>query len=337
LSKTASSFVVDVICYNFYMSLINKIKTKLQRLYELGKKAARVLFNEGISSLLKKITEYLRIRKAASLSAIPQTLETADQVQVLPPILVYQMGRVGSKSIQASLEQVFNNSQPPRPIYHAHWMNNFDVLEQRAKIDLVDPSKFGNGIKYARETFQQFLNMPKLKIVSVVRDPVARNVSTFFYALDEFIPDWEDRRSKDSLTVDDLHNVFVTKRSFALSALNWFDEQMAPVFNIDVFAVPFPQEKGYKIYSSDNVDLLLLRFEDLSRCVQGAFREFLDIEHFELLKVNVGEERKAGSLYKLFTKKPLSPEYVQWTYSSKLARHFYTEAELKAFTRSWVE
>jgi hypothetical protein len=330
------------------MSLINKIKTKLQRIYEIVQKTVQILFNEGFYSLSKKIIGYLDEKETIQPLQEAEAeclLETADKEHTsstgTEPVLVYQMGRVGSRSIQVSLEQLFNNSQSPRSIYRAHWLNNFDVLEQRAKIDLVDSSQFGMSIKYARETLQPILQqvqcLQKFKIVSIVRDPVARNVSTFFYSLDEFIPDWEDRTIRNSLTVDDLHNIFVSKRSFVLSALNWFDEQMMPVFDIDVYAIPFPKEKGYKIYSSAKADLLLLRLEDLQRCTGEAFREFLNIENFELLKINSGEERKTGNLYKLFNTKPLSSEYVHWTYNSQLARHFYTADELKTFTRSWVD
>jgi hypothetical protein len=121
----------------------------------------------------------------------------------------------------------------------------------------------------------------KVDIISLVRDPIARNVSTFFYALDEFVPDWEQRGQSQSLDAEQLHGIFVAKTSFVLSALNWFEEQLQPVFGIDVYATPFPTSRGYEI-SSDLANLLV-HVEDVDRCVV----RFLGIRVPDL-SVNVG-------------------------------------------------
>ena len=313
----------------------------------MGVKAIRPLLIEGPAALWDKVTKFFVLRKKYAdpkikkNNAVPSQ-ETSDQrnVSVHSPanglILVYQMGRVGSRSIVASLDHYY----PSDHVVHGHYLSSFEKLEKRVKADLADTTNFMSDLKMVDERVRKAMReMPqnqRLKIISLVRDPVARNVSTFFFALSEFVPGWEAMISNDMLTPDDLHAIFVSKRTYVLSAFNWFDEQIKPVFGIDVYSTPFPKEKGYKIHSASNVDLLLLRLENLDQCAKIAFREFLDIEDFELTKVNVGEERTAGDLYRLFKTKPLPQEYVQWTYQTKLARHFYTEAELDAFTKRWT-
>ncbi len=333
------------------MSSSEKNRTKLQRFFELTKKAGRVFFHEGPAGLAKKSRIFFSSHKSAPAAAgkneegmflTPETSNKEnhgiqhafDQI-----ILVYQMGRVGSKSIENFLRNYYPSSSRCL-VLHGHYLNEFAELEKRVKTDLVDISGFMTDLKNVNDVFRKAIadNPPgrKIKIISLVRDPVARNVSTFFYAIEQFIPDWEARYSNGLLSLDDLVAIFISKRSFVLTALHWFDEQMAPVFGIDVFADPFPREKGYMIYSAEKADLLLIRTENLNQCAPEAFRKFLGIENFEMLKMNTGEESKAGNLYRLFTKKSLPLEYVQWTYRFKLPRHFYTDAELDAFRRRWT-
>ncbi len=256
------------------------------------------------------------------------------------PIFVYQMGRVGSKSIQSSILTAYQALSVDIPIFHAHYMNNYEVIEARARHDLPDPAPFIRDLQLAKEirkTLVENPDAPRLKIICLVRDIIARNVSTFFYALPEFIPDWEQRLNNHSLTVEYLHEVFLSRNSFQITAVNWFDEQLKPVFDIDVYETPFPTESGYKSYSSPKADLLVMRLESLSKCVDRAIQEFLGLRNFKLLKVNTGDAGKTGELYRLFKSRPLPLEYVKHMYRFNLSRHFYTDSELETFTRHWTE
>jgi hypothetical protein len=253
-------------------------------------------------------------------------------------ILVYQMGRVGSKSIEDALLHLYG--QTSTKVFHLHYLANFEELESRASVDLADTSRFLADNTLKRNQLQELIasaTEKKVKIVSLVRDPVARNASTFFYALDEFIPGWEYAYAKGDLSLADMIKIFVSKKSYVLTAFNWFDEQVKPVFDIDVYQTPFPQEIGYQIYSSSKADLLLLRLENLRSCAREAFAHFLGIPNLALQTINAGSERKTADLYRLFMEQPLPREYVDWTYSYRLAQHFYTKAELDKFKRNWVK
>jgi hypothetical protein len=248
------------------------------------------------------------------------------------------MGRVGSKSIEDALSRLY--LQTSTEVFHLHYFTNFEELERRAKIDLADTSQFLADNILKRDMLQELMasaTEKKVKIVSLVRDPIARNASTFFYALDEFIPGWESAYTKGDLSLTDMIKIFVSKRAFVLTALNWFEEQMKPVFDIDVYQAPFPQEAGYQIYSSSKADLLLLRLENLRSCAREAFARFLRIPNLELQTVNAGSERKTADLYNKFLAEPLPPDYIDWTYSFKLPQHFYTEEELDNFKRKWMQ
>jgi len=292
------------------------------------------MIRKTVSQILNNIKQKYLAGYAPDATEMPPKQEVN-----LNPIFVFQMGRVGSKSVQSSLLNAYQALSMDIPVFHAHYMNNYEVIETRARHDMPDPApfiKFLQSEKEMRKTLVESPDAPRLKIICLVRDIIARNVSTFFYALPQFIPDWGKRLNSNSLTVDYLHEVYLSRNAYQTTALNWFDEQLKPVFDIDVYETPFPKESGYNIYSSPKADLLVMRLESLDDCVGQAIQEFLDLRNFKLLKVNTGDERETSELQRLFKKKPLPLEYVKRMYSTKIARHFYTDAELDAFTRYWT-
>jgi hypothetical protein len=280
------------------------------------------------------------IRQQFWTSDIPANPEVPKRETVsCNPIFVYQMGRVGSVSIQSSLIKAYKSLSLDVQVLHGHYLDNFELVQSRAEQDLANASQLIAGLENHRKLRERLLQDPsfrRLKIITLVRDIVARNVSTFFYALPEFIPDWEEKLQHNSLTVDYLHGVYLSKNAYKLTAMNWFDEQLKPVFDIDVYAMPFPKDLGYKIYSSPKADLLVMRLENLNKCAEQAVSEFLGLQNFVLSRENTGDDRKTGQLQRMFKTNPLPPEYIKKMYKCKLSRHFYTEAELDAFARNWT-
>ncbi len=69
---------------------------------------------------------------------------------------------------------------------------------------------------------------------------------------------------------------------------------------------------------------------------QGAFKEFLGIEQFTLVKANISMEKNYYNAYKSFKNSIILPEnYLSNIYSSKYAQHFYTKKEIDVFKDIW--
>ncbi|GIL15442.1 MAG: hypothetical protein BroJett039_06150 [Chloroflexota bacterium] len=117
----------------------------------------------------------------------------------------------------------------------------------------------------------------------------------------------------------------------------WFDAQMRPVFNIDVFQEPFDHARGYQICQSKTNRLLVMRLEDLRRVVTPAMQEFLNIPNFTLTAANISETKGYGEIYKQFVEQARLPhEYVERMHNTRYARHFYSKQELDADARFWL-
>ncbi len=250
------------------------------------------------------------------------------------PIIVFQMGKVGSSSVYDALR----NLDLDVPVYHAHVLNRFDVYADGVRQTRVAPETDLAAIEEGR-ALRRIVDSGRWQnwsVVTLVRAPIPRAVSEFFENIDAFVPDFWARWKAGTLTLEELIETFLHRyRDYSL--LYWFDDQVREVFGIDVFASPFPREQGYRIYQGNGARLLLLRLEDMTRCGEKAFCEFLGLNHFQPTLRNVGARKVYGELYRQFVEQlKLSPAYIAEIHSSRYAQHFYTTEELEASVARWV-
>jgi len=259
-----------------------------------------------------------------------------------PPIVVYQMGKVGSSTVVASLETL----RLAQPIYHIHTLTE-EGIRYREKIyeEIYQgrPRNFARmshllASRCLRRDLARGLPGGKWKIVTLVREPITRNVSDFFQLLDWWIPDFTHRYNAKATQIDEAIQVFLERYRFHDEPLTWLDEEVKRVCGVDVFAKAFPTEKGYDLYTGDQVEVLLLKLERLNQCATDAFREFLSLDRFTLIKTNISDEKDYGSAYKDFIGAIRFPEsYLEKMYASKYARHFYSEEEREHFRARWAQ
>lgn len=264
------------------------------------------------------------------------------------PILDYQMGKVGSSTVQASLKALY----PDRPLYHVHFLNPVRVKQiERQRKAWFRTDRHGLLL---RPWLYEFLyeeirrNNRRWKIITLIREPVARNISTFFENLDVTAPADGGRYTVRSdyygfdIPVESGHPQPLIELFFERLVhdrpLRYFDDEIKSVFGIDVFQSAFPRDAGYKIYPGANADLLLMRLENLNQCAAEAFKAFLDIDSFTLIHANVASDKVYAPLYKeLKSAISLPDAYLDKMYDAKFTRHFYSDEEIHAFRASWAQ
>lgn len=253
-------------------------------------------------------------------------------------VVVFQMGKVGSKTVQESLVAAYRKLHQPVDIYHSHILTGFDEAEMLIRNERPNPEPSLRAIIDGKNLRKLIDETPsrKWRIISLVRDPVARNVATFFQNLQELVPEWSEHDENDPMLIQKLQQAFLNVQTIHSEPVRWFDEQLLPVCGMDVFAESFPHEVGYKIYNpKSRTPVLLIRLEDLNQVGATAIQEFLGLDNFGLINTNIGEEKDYAQLYGLFKQNPLPNEYIQAMYTTKYARTFYTETELSKFSLRW--
>ncbi len=255
-------------------------------------------------------------------------------------IIVFQPGKVGSMSVQYSLEKAYEQMRVPIIIHHVHALNHLDEREEYVRKTRKNPADSVRLIQEWRELRKEIDSLPQKKwnVINLVRDPVAIKVSALFQLLDQHIPDWKDRKTRGELSISELEELFFSKQEFSFFGLDhWYDNQIKALWGVDIFSEPFPHERGYQIYETANINLMIIRLEDLNRVAEKAFDEFLGIKNFEIVNVNIGDEKPYAELYNEFKKRPLPEDYVDKGYQTRFAKYFYSFNEITQFRKRWTQ
>ena len=257
----------------------------------------------------------------------------------LLPIIVFQPGKVGSSSVHASLLRKHAELGVSVPIYHAHVLENIDKRIEYITRYRKAPAASLRKLEESRRLVERIRLDPSQgwNVINLVRDPVALKVSALFQVLHEYLPDWESRWQKGELSLDELDEILFHRQELGTGGLeSWYDGQIKSLWGIDVFAETFSREQGFQIYHRGNINLMIIRLEDLNRVAASAFNEFLGLPGFQIVNANVGEDKPYAQLYEKYKQRPLPAEFVDAVYATRFARHFYSAEELQGFARKWT-
>lgn len=271
------------------------------------------------------------------------------------PLLVFTMGKVASTAIYNALKARLTD----RSVFQLHWLtagrlaaddaqylaaaraHRNTPLERRFRPRYVWEGQYLSGrLNEATERGVRH------DVVTLVRDPVARNVSAFFQNLLLFFNFDHERELQTRPVAEvaaDMRRLYldhyVQGQPRILhdgDPLTWLDDELKAVFGIDVYSVPFPKSEGFRLYESAEARVLLLRVEDLKRSAAPAFKAFLDLDDFTLPRSNAAQDKDYAALYAAFLEGISFPaDYLERMYGSKMARHFYTADELARFRAQW--
>ena len=264
------------------------------------------------------------------------------------PILVLSMGKVGSKTVTESLRA----TNIDRHVYHFHHLRSavLDRLDEMARMDIVKHKKQAHYVWTCRRIaglVDSDRGTEKWKFVTVVRDPVARNMSDFFQNLTV-------RQPGPNMfhVTSDWHNIDVTFRTENIQTLvkefyekfeheihiQYFDSQFRKTLGIDLLDRPFDKNRGYGIFNGSDAEVLVLRLEDLKSSAAPAFREYLGLDSLSLIHTNsTADKDAAGELYKLFKANiRFQKFYLDRIYNSKFVKQFYTAEQIHNFRNRWT-
>lgn len=261
-------------------------------------------------------------------------------------ILVHQMGKVGSSSIVKSLEQ----AAIAQPIIKTHFLNPRTHQEKWRHINLYQkyphnrkgfvPRHLIVGRSLSRQLPELLAQNKRIKVITAVRDPIARGISSFFQNVNQYIPDFMQKFESQKIEMEKIAEAFwqqAGERRYRHH--QWFDQEFKSVFDIDIFSIDFPKSQGYLIKKSivRNIDLLVIKLESFNYSLVQSLKEFLDTDTIMLVNSNMSQMKKYDIAYQQFKSYiKFSPEYIDNMYDSQFAHHFYSDAEISSFKSRWM-
>ncbi|MEO1716864.1 MAG: putative capsular polysaccharide synthesis family protein [Planctomycetota bacterium] len=241
------------------------------------------------------------------------------------PILVHQMGKVGSRSVVDSLHA----SLPGSRIEHLHTVTPAGLAaarEAHERCDQSPPPHVAAGERVRREILDAGEGAD---VITLVREPVGRNVSAFFQNRVGRL-----RRASDA-EVDALCERFIEAYPHT-QPLQWFRREFDDVYGITMHQQPFDPARGSRVYEAERFRVLLLRCELADTAKSAAIAGFLGLPSMKWVRSNETSDKIQRDIYARFKQRLKMPEAVlDRLYVSQYSRHFYKAAEIETFRAKW--
>lgn len=252
-------------------------------------------------------------------------------------MLVHSMGKVGSTSVVRSLR-----ARSASVVESTHCLSYSNLMKQSR--DRVRPFEreierfLLDGWLLWGLRKAGYLRRKDVKIITMVRDPVAVAVSGFFQTIRYHMPDLSLRWERGTVSLAEVRDVFLNEYPYHTWPLSWFQREIEDPFGVRIFGGDaFPFDEGYAVYRTDDVEVLVMRLRDLAECVEIALDEFLGIDRFVLRRRNRTGEKDVGDAYARFKEEVALPSsYVESMLASDYATHFFTEGERARSYRKWT-
>jgi len=237
-------------------------------------------------------------------------------------VLVYNPGKVGSTSVTYSLKK----SLPWLPATHIHFLT-------QSRLEACKQSgKWPFNLIMADRTNLVLQQHPDktIKIITLVRDPIGRDLSGIFQGPTEYFPN----KDESKITADDIIDL-ITQFDHSYIA-DWFDGEFKEYLNFDIYSQPFDKEKGYTIYQHEGIDILCIKLERLSEVYPEAVSKLLGTKRNILRNKNEGDSKALSTLYSTVKKRfKIEEPRLREIYNSKFMQTFYTNEEIESFISKW--
>jgi len=244
-----------------------------------------------------------------------------------PPIVVWQMGKVGSSSVYESLK----STRIANPVFHIHFLNpeNLNRVQHiYQEKGLAVPTHIHDG-NILLDRYEK-TGGNGWKIITLVRELKKIQISSFFQNLNLYTDDHKNLMTKKGSVNTEVARKLLEKKFSRFDeskdyVCTWFDSEIKPMTNIDVFRHPFEHEKGYTIIKENNIDLLILKTELLNSTFDEAISRFLDVDFSIGLKnANISEKKSYSDAFRQIQSELIIPDDVlHKIHSSRYMRHFY--------------
>lgn len=250
------------------------------------------------------------------------------------------MGKVASTSIHHTLEEIGLDC----PIYHIHYVSKQGIKSAK-KWFRKHTGKVPYSVKYFQimgQKFRSCLNKVNWRIISLVREPISKEISNYFEIADKV--DHGLRNDEGNLDIKKIEEYFFDRfNQFDINenkyfTTSWFDQELKGMFNVDVYQYPFDHKKGYSIIKRDNIKLLVMRYENINEIFSEAVRKFLNLnKNIKLKEMNIGASKWYSSVYEKLKNDISFPEEVcRKVYNVRYVKHFYTDQEIERMVKKWT-
>jgi len=241
--------------------------------------------------------------------------------KLLTPV-VYTMGKVASSSVSKGILQAglaCHDIHSLAPDYlrktAAQWLGRGEYPPPHICVSMAHRDRL-------------LIKQKKCLYISLVRDPIARNLSGFFQNLH-----LQPAPVRDENDPQALFDAFMGLYPHRVP-VTWFNREFEGQLGIDVYARGFNHDKKFSYLKGKNVVVFRV---DCPDAVKSKTLSRILGRKIEVVRQNDATNKGYADLYsEMKTKAHFTEEFVAGIYDSKFVRHFWTVAERAALMEKWT-
>ena len=293
-----------------------------------------------------------RVKKNAMFDTLSQSARVFDRNlrNGRPPVLVFQMGKVGSTSVYETVRRAL----PQDSIFHIHVLTTESLNRISAKYEAAgkvvhptitirslacvftnQPPPLDHYLSSQLLLSRGALDAPVVKILTLVRDPFSTQLSHIFQNPHIHRPHLCDKQGNliPDKVQNEINNYLASFNCQTDYVSNWYQREFAPALDIELLEQPFDHSQGFALYQHRNLEICVVTLESLQRNWEELASRFLHIEKRCTLKTL--NSKDADDLYAAIKRQRFKPESLQPVYDSRFAKHFYSQSQRTEFIRKW--
>jgi hypothetical protein len=224
-------------------------------------------------------------------------------------LIIYQFGKVGSSTLTKTFENII-------PTTHTHYFDS-NLIKNKTLIINVTRNLFDRNIS---AFFQNINNKPNDGDFDIPYNGKHIREGCLMYS----------EKKEMSELINFFRDINIEKL-LKIRYTNWykyFNEQL----NINIFEKPFDFYKKYTIYETNNITLIILRFEDINNwedILSTIFNRKINI-----ISDNLTNNKDIYELYENFKKTyKYSEEEINLIKNIYFMKHFYLDIEIDKFIK----
>lgn len=239
--------------------------------------------------------------------------------------LVFTMAKVGSLSVYSSLKK----QKPFQAVFHIH---SLSISENKKSLELCN----ANGVLPDSRSPITLINRfvfnknRRIKIISMVRDPIERNISAFFDAFELYVGVSPEKYEGNMQELETIYHRNLPHDY----AINWYENQFYNAIGINIYDFEFSIEKGFVTIQSKNIEIIILKTNVKDTFKENLLSDFCNCPNFKLTNTNQTKSQLYDE-FKQYIK--FSMPYLNKQYQSKYALHFFSQEERISAIKCWAK
>lgn len=247
-------------------------------------------------------------------------------------LLVHTPGKVGSMAMVAALDAC---KLPGDTIFHTHRVNPKNLVGLHHERETLAPRRTWYTTDFLGAELRK-AHGKEVVVLAAVRDPVERALSAFLQNAERYVESGRPIAAMSRMSMNDLTDAFVRHLDHR-SITRWMDLELNQMFGVDVFANQFDHSAGFQVEVKDDVVVGILRHDRFSDALIPFIRGLTGLSPPVVGRVNDSSAKPYGDVHQMMRQSMRLPKsLLEEVYSTRYARHFFSERERDAAVHRWL-